>query len=217
MRYTYNKPNRSNDQLNSEIAALNLPGYERLLDSGDTVILEFTDELSPVNVAILDAAVAAHVPDPAWALQRLRQETIETFLNDQSAVARVLRALAITVMQKTNAISGNVCPVVGQVQAVWDPVSIANGAGLTSPVLAVPGAALGDLVEVSIPVSAAGLIVQGFVSAANSVQVRLHNGTGGAVNLPSGTWGVRVRRPITMEPDDANDLLQAVVANINAG
>jgi hypothetical protein len=74
----------------------------------------------------------------------------------------------------------------------WDPGSIASGAGETSPNVTVTGAALGDYVQVAAPGSLQGLIAQAYVTAANTVAIRLSNLTGGAVDLGSGTWKARV-------------------------
>lgn len=78
----------------------------------------------------------------------------------------------------------------------WDPGNLADGAGETSVGVTVTGAALavGHRVEVSAPYDLQGIICVGYVSAANTVRVRLQNETGGAINLTSGTWRVVVRR-----------------------
>lgn len=74
---------------------------------------------------------------------------------------------------------------------VWDPTSIAAGASLTRTVT-VTTANIGDLVKVSPPYSLQGLGVSAYVSAANTVTIVLNNNTGGAVDLPSGTWKVYI-------------------------
>tara|TARA_Y100000310_G_scaffold270455_1_gene284304 strand:- start:255 stop:2798 length:2544 start_codon:yes stop_codon:yes gene_type:complete len=77
---------------------------------------------------------------------------------------------------------------------VWDPANLANAAGETSGVITVTGAAAGDMVEVFPPDSIQAMLCQGYVSAGNQVKVRLQNETGGAIDLDSGTWWVRVHR-----------------------
>lgn len=72
--------------------------------------------------------------------------------------------------------------------------SIADGAQATTTVT-VTGAALGDYVTaVSVGVDAAGLVLSGYVSAADTVTVVARNGTGGAVDLASTTLAVLVRK-----------------------
>ncbi|HBM91008.1 MAG TPA: hypothetical protein DD400_03915, partial [Rhodospirillaceae bacterium] len=74
----------------------------------------------------------------------------------------------------------------------WDPASIATGSGLSSSTITATGAAFGDFVSVSAPYDLQGLVATAYVSAAGSVVIRLHNATGSAVDLASGTWNVRV-------------------------
>jgi len=74
--------------------------------------------------------------------------------------------------------------------------SIASGAVATFNVT-VQGAMIDkqETVEVGAPSGInAGLMAWGVITAANTVQVRVHNTTGGAINPASGTWGVRVMR-----------------------
>ncbi len=74
-----------------------------------------------------------------------------------------------------------------------DFASVADGAKATTTVT-VTGAALGDfVVGVSLGVSQAGVLLTGYVSAADTVTVDLHNETGGAVDLASTTLRVLVR------------------------
>lgn len=151
----------------------------------------------------------------AWEEQQRKNAAIDGFLNSTDRTDIIVRGIAITFLNLCNAISGNVCPIVGSATGVWNPSNMATGSGLTSPALAVVGAAIGDLVEVQPPFSPGGLIVMGFVSAADQVQVRLQNGTGVAVDPPSGTWGVRVRRVTVMPEYTTGNLVTAVTANIN--
>lgn len=75
----------------------------------------------------------------------------------------------------------------------YDPPSIPNGASETTTV-AVTGAATGDFVDVSFSRDTQGVIVTGWVSAADTVSVRFQNNTGSAVDLPSGTIRVRLKK-----------------------
>ena len=76
--------------------------------------------------------------------------------------------------------------------ATFNAGSIADGAAEATTVT-VTGAALGDFVTgVSLGVDLAGLTVTAYVSAANTVTVRLQNESGGAVDLASTTLRVMV-------------------------
>ncbi len=78
--------------------------------------------------------------------------------------------------------------------ATYDAPSIAN-AGRTTTTVTVTGAALGDFVTgVSFGVDLAGLMLNAYVSAANTVTIVLQNNTGSAVDLGSTTVRVRVRK-----------------------
>jgi len=59
--------------------------------------------------------------------------------------------------------------------------NLADGAGATVSV-SVPGAALGDFVLVAPASDGLDLIYTGYVSAADTVEVRVQNESGGAVN-----------------------------------
>ena len=76
----------------------------------------------------------------------------------------------------------------------YDAASVAS-AGSTSTTVTVTGAALGDFVTgIALGVSAGGLTVTGYVSAADTVTVVLANNTAGAIDLASTTLAVRVRK-----------------------
>ena len=75
----------------------------------------------------------------------------------------------------------------------YDPASIASGSGITTT-MSVPGAAVGDLVDVSFSQPLQGLQLWGWVSGPDVVSVRFHNQTSAAVDLASGTLTVRVRK-----------------------
>lgn len=105
------------------------------------------------------------------------------------------RALALMLVDEFNILRG---VVIGTGSVVWDAPNMANAAGATSPNITVNGAAFGDFVDVACSGTFAGLIAFGYVSAANTVTIRLHNGTGGAINLGSLTYNVVVRRDVTL-------------------
>jgi len=75
--------------------------------------------------------------------------------------------------------------------ATYDTASLADGAGATTTVT-VRGAALGDYALVSLGVSVQGLTVTAYVSAADTVAVRIQNESGATVDLASTTIRVRV-------------------------
>lgn len=78
-----------------------------------------------------------------------------------------------------------------QGSATYDTASLADGAGATTTVT-VTGAALGDFVLVSLGVDVAGISVTGYVSAADTVSVRIQNESGGTLDLASTTVRARV-------------------------
>jgi hypothetical protein len=76
--------------------------------------------------------------------------------------------------------------------ATLDFASIAAGA-VGTLTASVTGAATGDFAVVAPPGNLnAGLVAFAFVSAANTVTIRIINGTAGAVDPASATWGIAV-------------------------
>lgn len=73
----------------------------------------------------------------------------------------------------------------------WDPGSIAHGASESKSVT-VTGAVLGDIALASFSLDLQELTISAHVGATNTVHVVLHNATGGAVDLASGTLKVLV-------------------------
>lgn len=74
----------------------------------------------------------------------------------------------------------------------WDPGSLADGVGETSAAITVTGAAFGDYVRVGNPYDLQGVTCSGYVSAANTVRIRLQNETTGTIDFASGLWKVKV-------------------------
>ncbi len=74
---------------------------------------------------------------------------------------------------------------------VWDPGSIANGAG-GSTNITITGAAFGDAVIIFPPYDMQNIILSAFVQAADTVTVLLFNVSGGAKDLASGTWKYKI-------------------------
>lgn len=77
--------------------------------------------------------------------------------------------------------------------ATYDAANLVDAAGATTTVT-VTGAALGDFVTgVSFSVDLQGITVTAYVSAADTVSVRLQNESGGAIDLASATIRVEVK------------------------
>ena len=90
------------------------------------------------------------------------------------------------------ALDGNILATgVLNATATVDPASLVDGAGETKTVT-VTGAALGDFAMVAAPYDLSGVVVTAYVSAANTVSIRLQNESGSTVDLASGTWKVKV-------------------------
>ena len=82
------------------------------------------------------------------------------------------------------------------VRATLDAGSLDDGAGETDTVT-VPGVALGDMVlGASFSVDEAGLTITGYVSAANTVSLRIQNESGGTVDLASATIRLVIARSL---------------------
>ena len=149
----------------------------------------------PTEAEMQTTWVTVQANMPAQKIAKDRADA-KVLIADVVGTGKILRAIAATLIDELNILRADVMGVtIGISTFVWDPPSIANAAGATSASITVAGAAFGDVVDVAAPYTLAGLVACGFVSAANTVLVRLHNGTGAAVNLASGTWGVAVRRP----------------------
>ncbi len=69
---------------------------------------------------------------------------------------------------------------------VYDPATLADGAGVTTTVT-VTGAVLGNMALVSFSLATSGITITAWVSAANTVSVRFQNETGGVLDIGSGT------------------------------
>jgi hypothetical protein len=76
--------------------------------------------------------------------------------------------------------------------ATYDPPNLADGAFVTT-VVSWTGIAAGDIVDVQFAGLTAGFHLQA-ISGTNQVSVTFFNETGGAVDLPSGTLKLRLRR-----------------------
>jgi hypothetical protein len=142
------------------------------------------------------------------------REQGKAILDALDGLGKILRAEADVICSEFNTLRA---VVIGVATAVWDPASMANATGLTSPAVAVPGAAFGDCVDVCAPYDLAGVTAAAYVSGADAVKVRLHNGTGAAVNLASGAWKVVVRRHAALPPRDLGQLRTAIRNRLDSG
>jgi len=79
-------------------------------------------------------------------------------------------------------------------QSLWDPANMNNNTGVTSPDIPVEQANLGDVVIVAPPYDMQGIVYSSYVSAANTVAIRLYNRTGAPVDLAEGLWRIVVLR-----------------------
>lgn len=95
-----------------------------------------------------------------------------------------------------------------------DPASLLDGAGATVTI-AVAGCAFGDYVVVSAPYDLQGISVTAYVSAANTVSVRIQNESGGTIDLASGVWRALVFKQAAFVVVAAAALTAAKVANQN--
>lgn len=76
----------------------------------------------------------------------------------------------------------------------YDAPSLADGARTPIQTITVTGAILGDAADVTCSIDIQGVEVNAWVSAANTVSFRLHNRTGGVVDLGSATYWACARR-----------------------
>jgi len=178
-------------------AARQDPAQAELADN-DPMVIAF---LSSLPITGNDAAIETYAKAAA-------QELIELLGTPEG---RALRAIIVLTTKQLNLLRKQ---VIGRVVATWDPASLANNAGASSPPVTVPGALFGDIVEVGASQGLVGWFVQGWVTAANTVVVRIHNLTGGTVNLPAIQWTVVVRRPEVLAPLEKPDVIAAVLFEI---
>lgn len=133
---------------------------------------------------------------------------------DKTAFLKLMRAVAAVMIDEINTLRG---VVIGSTSTVWNPASMANATGLTSPNITVTGAAFGDFVDVNAPYTLAGVTATGYVVSANTVAITIHNGTGAIVDLASGNWITTVRRQGVLAPRTLAQAVTAIKAKIDAG
>jgi len=162
-------------------------------------------------IAAFDDSLAAQT---AFENTEARDRATDDIDNNKSGVYKSLRSAAAIMVDELNFLRDD---VVGVASQTWDPANMANAAGVTSPNFTVTGAAFGDVVHPIAPYTLAGIIATAYVSAANTAVIRLHNGTGAAVNLASGSWSVQVIRHTVLSPRTMAQAKTAMQNKINAG
>lgn len=118
---------------------------------------------------------------------RIQNETGGTI--DLASTTLRCRVMPEASFGAVNFIAGTVGHLKGT--ATYDASSLVDGAGETTTVT-VTGAVLGDFAIWSHGVDVQGITVNAYVSAADTVSVRLQNETGGTLNLASATLIARV-------------------------
>lgn len=188
------------------VAAVALQYWKR---SGNSVLEMTAGEKTAVDAALAAARLAS------------RRAGAELSQSSADVEGTRLRALILVLLDEINTLrSAQGSPVVGIATAVWDPANLANAGGTSSQGITVAGVAFGDVVDVGAPYSLQGLLATGSVLTAGptgTVVIRLHNNTGGAINLASGTWTVVVRRPAAMNPRTLTQARTAYTNKIQAG
>ena len=122
--------------------------------------------------------------------QRITNQTV----HNPQMLRKVLEALDTEVDALRTAVNEVRTTSLGTIldgSKTWNPGSLADGAGETTN-LTVSGAALGDFVLVAPPVSVSSCLVTGYVSATDTVTIRLQNESGATYDMASGTWRVKV-------------------------
>ena len=114
-------------------------------------------------------------------------------VGDASIPTRFINAYGTVTLNAKKVGMRHLEPTVINASGTWDPGSLADGAGETKSITAT-GAALGDYVMVSAPYDLQDMTVSAYVQAADTVEIRLQNESGGILDLASGTWRVRVVR-----------------------
>lgn len=74
------------------------------------------------------------------------------------------------------------------------PALVTTGATGVASTITVPNAALGDVVDVVVPSSLLNLILQGEVTAANTVTLKFANVSAGSITPPAGVYTAVVYR-----------------------
>jgi len=189
------------------VRAVRTPFLNPVASSGEVV----TDDAA-VD-ATVNAVIAAHVGTQGAqdAADNLRERAAakDTVVSSTLSLGKALRATGGVQVDEINILRQQ---IIGRVTVTIDPPNLPAGTGLTKADITVTGAAFGDAVDVLAPYSLLGVTATGYIHAADTVGVRLQNGTTGAVNLASGDWVVVVRRQVVM-PDRTLAQYKTAVGN----
>lgn len=178
--------------------------------------------LGTAKFAVVGSNTIRNATAPEIAAFATGQTTDESAQDASEAVAffqthprfrKAFKAVCQLVIDELNILRGK---VIGVQTSVWDAASITNGTGLTSPNITVAGAAFGDTVSVGCSITIASLTMTGYVSAANTVNIRLENQTGSAINLASATYTVVVRRDTVLADRTKAQAIAALIADVSA-
>lgn len=135
--------------------------------------------LVSVGVDLVGALLTGYVSAPDTVGVRLQNESGSTL----DLASTTLRAVVIPRRNIKNVFGPNALFSA----STLDVGSLVDGAGSTPTGITVTGAALGDFVFVSHGVDLAGITVSGYVQAADTVEVRFQNESGGTIDLASTT------------------------------
>jgi hypothetical protein len=106
-RYVYPARPVIGAQLGLEVAAAGLPANADVGVGGDgSLDLVFDAPLSAASLATLDSVVAAHVPDPQWAVTR-RRSGAKDLLGAAVADGQLIRAVVLVILDEINVIRTN--------------------------------------------------------------------------------------------------------------
>jgi hypothetical protein len=152
--------------------------------------------------------------DPQDSPTVIARNDANVIIDAPQGIGKALRSAAAVLVDELNFLRDDVIGVASQ---TWDPAQMANATGLTSPNFTVTGAAFGDIVHPIAPYTLAGITATAYISAANTAVIRLHNGTGAAVNLVSGSWSVMVLRHTVLSPRTLAQAKTAMKNKVTAG
>lgn len=191
-----------------------VPAYPvvNVVNFGETVPPD-RDEVGNYYVPYTDQVAGEPYDLPGYLTAKARADA-ETALMSSDFTGKAFRSIVDLSVTQFNLHRAD---VVGIGSLVFDPANMANGTGITSGPITVNGAAFGDEASAIAPYSLQGVIATAYVSAANTVVIRLQNGTGGAVNLASGTWQVAVYRPVARPQLTVAQGLTAMISKIASG
>lgn len=130
-----------------------------------------------------DGNIGLRVEDTAVVQADMQSEFFSSGIADANRIRISDQAQAERILQKISGLEGTLG---------WNPGNLNDGAGETSGNITVLGAVLGDYVLVSAPYALQGIIATAYVVSDEVVEIRIQNETGGAIDLGSDTWKVKV-------------------------